>query len=340
MSISYKKVSNNNKSYIIGDVEYRDAHVPFIIDYKDYQIIKSLNKNWKCNQNGFISCFHNIDNNVKEVYLHDVIMALQNKEYGIKSENKPILHINRIGLDNRRENLIYDTVNKETNKNLKKKKRIIELPRESGIDADEIPTYIWYLKPDQTHGDRFIVEVGDISWKTTSSKKLSLRYKLEEAKKFLRNLKSDRKELFDEYSMNGEYTKDGKKLLNSFYSIIYKGGYNHIHKISTDNLTDIYLKPHINKLENKEEKNLLKAQNLVVNEDRRRRLFNNLPKDSGITVGDLPKYCYFRPKNDNRGDYFVVENHPKNMKTWRTTSSNDVSIKDKYNELLDYINDL
>ncbi len=275
----HKKIIHNNKPYAVFDIEYRNTHFPVILDYADFSIINNLNKTWKCNPNGFISCTHVTNNVTKETFLHDVVMALkirdQVKDLNIdtNAKGRSILHINRIGLDNRRENLLYDTTNKPTNKNIKKKKRIICLPKESGINPDEIPTYIWYLKPNDSHGDRFIVEIGDVSWKTTSSSKVSLRYKLEEAKKFLRNLKEDSPHLFDKYSMNGEYTKDGKKLLHNFYNIIYKAEYTHIKKITTDNITDQYLKPEFGKLENKTEKFLLQTQNLVVVEDQRRRLF-------------------------------------------------------------------
>ena len=49
-----------------------------------------------------------------------------------------------------------------------KKKRTIKLPKSSGITPDDIPTYIWYVKETANHGDRFVVEIGDIKWKTTS----------------------------------------------------------------------------------------------------------------------------------------------------------------------------
>ena len=54
------------------------------------------------------------------------------------------------------------------------------------------------MKPNGSHGDRFMVEIGDVKWKTTSSKKLSLKYKLEEAKLFLRQLKRESPELFEQ----------------------------------------------------------------------------------------------------------------------------------------------
>jgi len=55
----------------------------------------------------------------------------------------------------------------------------------------------------------------------------------------------------------------------------------------------------------------------------------------------LPKYCYYRPSYKNFGDCFVVENHPlQDKKVWTTTTSKKVSIQNKYNMLIYYINSL
>jgi hypothetical protein len=241
----HKNLKSNNNIYTVFSIINRGKAVPVIVDYKDYKYISSLNKSWYLNEYGSVVCQHQHNGNTIELYLHEIVMALKHKELNINTEKKPILHINRVGNDNRRENLMYDLINKDINKNLKKKKRIITLPRNSKINPNNIPTYIWYMKPDDTHGDRFIVDIGDISWKTTSSTKYSLKYKLEEAKKFLRELELIKPELFEEYSMNGEFNSGGKKMLNSFHKLIQEGGfisYSNSNKFKNNNLTDKYLK--------------------------------------------------------------------------------------------------
>ena len=233
-----KIVDYNNTKYAVFNVTSKKKSIPVIVDKQDYAYVTKLNKKWNINDTGFIYCKHTINGNSKDIYLHEIIMALKNNT----SNTKSIIHINRLGIDNRRENLIYDSTNKETNKNIVKKQRIIKLPKSSGIKSDELPTFVWYLKPDKTHGDRFMIQVGDVSWKSTSSSEFSLRYKLEEAKKFLRDLKVKRTDLFDKYSMNGEFNKDGKQLLDSFYTILQNAGYKNVKKIDMS-YTDIYLKP-------------------------------------------------------------------------------------------------
>lgn len=327
MSLDYSKVRYKNRDYAVLHIKYKDGMIPSIIDWEDLKWIQNLNKQWKCNKSGIVYCLHTYNGLTKEVYLHEIIMA--SKEENKRKQKRPILHINMIGLDNRKLNLVYDTQDKPSNRNFKKKRRTISLPEESGIKPDEIPTYIWYMKPDDTHGERFMVEIGDINWKTTSSKNFSLKYKLEEAKSFLKELKKERPEIFENYSMNGDYTKDGKILLNSFYSIIHRAGYKHITRYLPTNNTDKLLKI--------KDKNI----DISLDTDKRRRVLNNIPVELGVTTNNLPQYCYYKPSNDIHGDYFYIENHPylkeQGLNYWKTSSSKNISPQAKYDELLDFI---
>jgi len=240
---NYKRLTLNGNDYVVFSIDFQDYSLPVVLDWDNFKTIKDMNKRWRCNQNGFVSCSHTYNNNTKEVYLHEVVMLLKNKDNGTKNLTKSIIHINRVGLDNRKENLMYDTTDKDNNKNSKKKKRSVELPEDSGIDPDTLPTYVWYMRPDDTHGERFLVNIGDVTWKTSSSSEYSLKYKLEEAKIFVRHLLNTRKDLYNEYSMNGDYTKEGKKLLESYYDIIHKCGFKNIQKFIPENNTLEYLKP-------------------------------------------------------------------------------------------------
>jgi len=330
MDLKYKKIKYKNKVYIIIELLYKNNILPILIDNKYLKDIQNLNKKWYCNKNGFISCRHNFNEKKHVVYLHEIIMSL-NKKDNIK--NLAIQHINRISLDNRISNLKYV---EDMNINYKKKKRTVALPKNCGIDPNEIPTYIWYLRENGSHGDRFTVEISNIKWKTTSSKKVSLRYKLEEAKKFLRDLKKKNSNLFNEHSMNGEFNKIGKNRRKEYIDIIKLGGYNNINVEYKENLTDQYLKKS-KKLKKTFEKKLLLNMDIKKKKSKR-RLINNLPAELNIKSNDLPKHVYYRKVTAKRGDYFVVENHPKQLKRiWQTTSSKKISVTEKYKQLLDYL---
>lgn len=344
MSPKYISVTYDGIKYGIMEVTYKGVIIPTLMDYNDMKTIQSFNKNWICHSTGFISCTHKFPSSVgtesreKEVYLHEVIMGIKNKEENTLPQNIPVIHINKLGLDNRRINLMYDITNKDINKNIKKKARTITLPPETGIKPEEIPTYVWYLKPDTTHGERFIVEIGDISWKTTSSRKVSLRYKLEEAKAFLRNLRDSRPDLFKDFSMNGEYNEMGKNLLDSFYKIIYKLGYTYIKQLNVYNLTDNYLKQ--GKLDDLTERNLLKLQsfdlvNIQKNGGARRKPPKILPKT--LQKIKLPQYCSYHHETTSHGDYFKIKGHPFQVGEWKTTTSKRISTKKKLDETLKYM---
>lgn len=135
----YIKVDYNNKTYIVGNCKEQ----PFIIDEYNYEKIKELKFRLT---NGYIYiCNSNV------LLLHHII-----KPYN----NISIDHINRIKTDNREANLRYATQT-EQNKNQSKKKRNVVLPENCGVNAEDIPTFIWYIKPDKHHGDRWMIEIKD-----------------------------------------------------------------------------------------------------------------------------------------------------------------------------------
>lgn len=256
---NYKRIKYESDEIAVFPIKYRGDTLPVILDYDDCKAINKMKKTWRCNGNGFIYC----KNGSNDVYLHEVVMAMKNKESGINNEKVPIVHINRIGLDNRRENLVYDTVDKDVNKNIRKKKRTITLPKKCGIDPDTIPTYIWYMKPDSSHGERFVVNIGDVNWKTTSSNEVGLNCKLEEAKMFLRQLLRDRPDLHEEYSMNGDFNRDGKDLSKSYYKIVHSAGYDYIKKVIPKKNTFDLLKPNYESLTQEELGYLYESRKII-----------------------------------------------------------------------------
>lgn len=236
-----KIVTYSGVTYGVFDIIHRNRHYPIVVDKKDYDYINNMKQKWHIKAGGAIQCSVNINGKTRDICMHDLIMSLKQVDSGQKIKPKSIIHINKIHMDNRRDNLIYDDENKPINKNMNKKRRTLKLPRNSGIRKDEIPTYVWYVKPDRDHGERFLVEIGDIRWKSSSSVKYTLRYKLEEAKKFLRKLRIDKPELFREYSMNGDYNEIGDKLLKSFVEIVKLANYQ-VSNLPQNNQTDQYLK--------------------------------------------------------------------------------------------------
>jgi len=232
-----------NNSVIIN-MPYKQNNLPVILDKNVFDFIGT---NYDFYINDTLAVYSRIktDNGYVDVPLHEIVMKYNEKLNGVNGDtnrvngntngvngdtnrvngdtNKPIIHKNRINLDNRYENLMYDTQDKDIKKNLEKKERIINL-KGAGINANNLPSFVWYLKPDSSHSERFMVKLDTINWKSPSSKDLSLRYKLEATKKFLRDKIKENPVLLKKFSLNGDLNDIGLGLRKSFYNMIHQVG--------------------------------------------------------------------------------------------------------------------
>lgn len=177
--VEYSEIDIDGITCIKGSCRHKDSRLEFIIDKDDYAYVKS--RHWYSMTSGkYVGCKININNKSHTVGLHNFIM---NKiDFPGKGAKETIDHINRNGLDNRKCNLRLVSQSLQRI-NQKSRARSAQLPE--GIS--ELPKHIWYIKPNGAHGDRFCIELKTegITWKTTSSKKVSIEEKLEQAKKKL-----------------------------------------------------------------------------------------------------------------------------------------------------------
>jgi hypothetical protein len=245
------ETSYNNKKYTIIKIPYKSIIIPIILDTDIYNKIKDDKRCWNITNNGNVYTKIQDNNSNTIIYLHEIAYILK---YG--RNNYPLVHINKIPLDNRIENLMEDKKNKDIRKNLNKKSRTIKL---KNIDVDKIPSFVWYMKDDGEHGERFQIKLGNINWKCTSCNELSLQYKLEETKKYLRQYKEQNNIDFLRNSMNSDLNINGIKLKKEFYDILKK--INLIFDYSLDKNTDILLKEDLTGL-NEIEKKLLQDFNI------------------------------------------------------------------------------
>lgn len=161
--------------YVEGIVISNEKELKFKINKDDLEKVKS--RHWFAATGGaYIATYICINNERKTLYLHNFIM--NRIVFPGKGSKSSIDHINRDGLDNRKENLRLVT-QIEQNLNQKKKERRKNLPE--GIA--EIPQHIWYVKANGAHGDRFCVEFKSekFKWRGTSSKTVSIQDKLKQA---------------------------------------------------------------------------------------------------------------------------------------------------------------
>ena len=180
--IVYENVDDHVEGIIISNGDpYR-----FKINKEDVERVRT--RHWYLASGGhYIGSCARVDGKSKVLYLHNFIM--DRLDFPGKGTRESVDHINRDGLDNRKSNLRLISQSLQ-NVNRKTRSRTAQLPE--GIS--ELPKHIWYIKPNGLHGDRFCIELKTegIAWKTTSSKKISIEEKLEQAKKKL-------EELYEEY---------------------------------------------------------------------------------------------------------------------------------------------
>jgi hypothetical protein len=178
--IDYKFVTYNNKEYVVGILQHTGEDVKFVIDKDDFPKIEK--RPWHLTSGKYIGSTFYLDGGHKlELYLHNLIM--DKITFDGKGTKETVDHINRNGLDNRKENLRILSQSQQ-NINQGKKIRRVELPEGCPIKPEEIPKHIWYVRANGLHGDRFAIEfkTESVCWKTTSSKKVDLTLKLQDAK--------------------------------------------------------------------------------------------------------------------------------------------------------------
>jgi hypothetical protein len=181
--IDYKEVIYNNKHYIVASKEdYR-----FVFDKDDFDKVKQ--RNWYKTTRDYIVSNITLDNGDRKLLLlHNFI--LNRITFPGKGVTESVDHINRNHFDNRKENLRIISQSEQNLNQNKKIRNIVQLPEDSGLSPEDIPKHIWYVKPNGGHGDRFAIELKteNIVWKTSSSKMVSLKEKLNQAKEKLQEL--------------------------------------------------------------------------------------------------------------------------------------------------------
>ena len=167
----------------VGSILFKGMLTEFVFDAADLPAVRE--HKWHFASGSYIATSVKVDisgvEKKRELYLHSLLMK--------PGPTQAVQHISKNGLDNRRQNLrlVEDSVAAIGHA---KKKRNVELPALCGIRPEEIPKHIWYVQANGYHRDRFAIEfkTEGILWKSTSSKEVSLKEKLEQATKKLAEL--------------------------------------------------------------------------------------------------------------------------------------------------------
>ena len=187
--VQYRTIGKNT----IGGILFKGMLIEFAFDTADLPEVKK--HTWHFASGAYLATSVKVDvsgedisgvvTKKRELYLHTHLMK--------PGPDQLVQHVSKNGLDNRRENLRLVDASTATVGHAKKK-RNVELPLMCGIKPEDIPKHIWYVQANGYHRDRFAIEfkTEGILWKSTSSKEVSLKEKLEQATARL-------KELYEEY---------------------------------------------------------------------------------------------------------------------------------------------
>lgn len=375
--INHEIVKYNSKEYIVCCIPFKSEYKLFIIDNNDNSNTV-LNRTWHYRSDGsYVSSPEYVDKIKKELYLHNLIM--DKLTFKGKGQQHTIDHINRIGTDNRKENLRSLTSQSAQNFNQCKRERKIELPENSNINIEGIPKNIYYAKSIGLHGDYFYIEFKGIptlcpdekkyTWKSTKSKSVDLQIKLQQTINKLIELKNTYVELTN-VVFTYELDEQRKKSINEYNDILKLSHYpkniieqnlrtynsDYINKFINDTESTVdgpndiepYVSEHAdlkqnNSEQNKSSKKTISLEKITIIKNAGKKS-DNLPENCGITINQIPKYCYFRPESEIRGCKFVIDRHPKlveqELRQWATTESKKISILEKFKLLNDKLCEL
>ena len=338
--INHKIIEHNDKQYIVAYTPYKEEHILFVFDADDKE--KVCCQSW-CYQNeaNYIRKTFYDEDNKRTLYLHNFIMNKLTFEG--KGQQETVDHINRIGVDNRKENLRMATSQSAQNFNTKKRERKVELPEGCDITPDMIPRNVWYIKPNGKHGEGFCIEIkgvktlneGHFTWKSTRSTKISLKVKLQETKLKLEEIAKNNPELEELSELANEVRRN--ELIQSFNAILEKSGYPE--EVIKANLVELITDAPTQVIINNNEEQMAKT---ITDLHASGKKVDKLPQDCGVTPDMIPKYCYYTPANDKSGDRFVVDRHPGlgDKRQWSTSTSKKVNTITKFESLIEKLKEI
>jgi len=342
MIIDKKRVRYNGKYYWVCKYMHNNEERLFVID--DDVLIQMQEEH---GLDGWYQINHYIGYKITSgdtlttCYLHNLVMGRPHG--GGRGQEQTVDHISRNTLDNRRENLRLATQTRQ-NENQQRRTRTVELPEGCGISPNDIPKCVYYAAPNGKHGERFVLEIKGNGkrkiFKSTSSKKVSLKDKLIEIKQKILDIADTYPELIENKTIIENYTNQQIMLLRDFNRIILASGFD----CAEDNVVPIPRREVLTAdIDNASRgmQRYLNTTNTAVKRGRRHR--NNLPPNCGVTPDMIPRYCYYRAATDKRGDAFIVDRHPllpEGTRQWRTTESRAVTTRRKWQQLMAFLKEL
>jgi hypothetical protein len=322
--LNHQDVEYDDNRYTVCYVSTNQKPVLFIIDTNIKEKVISNNV---CVRDGYPR--------LESQFIHQLVMG------NPPSDKYSVDHLNRIRRDDRKCNLAFKTASEQL-QNQFIRDRTVELPEDCGIVHNDIPKNVFYIN-EKDKGEYFEINIKGVSHlpknilkkKTTSRSDVPLRIKLQTAIYYLRWLCQQYPELKSVIRINKEDEEQRIKLTKEYNDIISLTSYPK--EVINANVVDfIYDCKTDYSIDNEEI-----IEKIVKNTEAGKKKEDNLPADSGVNKTDIPKYCYYVPAKESRGDKFVIDSHPKLLETGKrqmgTPETKLLTTKQKFDMLLEYI---
>ncbi len=325
--INHQDVEHNGYNYTVCYVLNNNTPVLFVIDTEEKEKVI-------CNTVGVYNGYPRLTSNTTE-FIHQLVMGKP------PSDKYSVDHLNRIRRDDRRCNLKFKNSSEQI-QNQFIKKRTSELPEDCGITLDDIPKNIFY-KNEKDRGERFEIRIKGFPHlpkkllykKTTCRTDIPLRIKLQTAIYYLRWLCEKYPELKNSIRINKEDEDERLRLTEEYNDIIRLTSFPQ-EVIDANTVNFIYDCKNDYSIDNDEI-----IESVIKNTEAEKKKDDNLPLNSNVSKINIPKYCYYVPETESRGDKFVIDRHPKllsmDKRQLATPSSKLLSTKEKFDILLEYI---
>jgi hypothetical protein len=295
-----------NDNHVYYALLYEGCELPIVFDCKDNDL---TDINWTIMKNGYV-CY-------RGEYMHRKVFYKYNER---KDDQKSIDHINMFKLDNRLINLREATQSEQNSNRAARCDKLEPCQELKDIGIHELPKHVRWDKTEK----KFVIEkhpslINEVKagirkkpcMSGTKSSTISVTQKYQDILARLEELDNQRNpDIVAFNSFKAKLAKEYIDIVTTIYT--YEG------KDIPDSITS------------NDEPEISRIRKTLPGRKKECRL----PESCGIDPSAIPKYCWYKPASEKRGDSFIIDRHPLLEKSWSTTSSTTYSTKEKFDMLL------
>lgn len=283
------------------------------------------NYTWSTSTSGYVYS-HDVG------YMHSFVMRLSHVE--ITNPGLSIDHINEYKLDNRVANLRVATQSEQNANRGTRSDKIKPCDELVAAGVYELPRYVRWDKSES----KFIIEKHPYLMQEVKEEKRKKATMSGTKSRTLTVVQKYQDILARLKELDDKLQSDDFKIMKERLKREYEGICQAIQQYETGHESVQESREIVEQQPNADEN----LTTIIIGERRtqdNRKTISKLPPDCGIKPEDIPKYCYYQPASDKRGDKFVIDKHPALLKSgkrqWSTSGKTSESTQAKYRQLME-----